>query len=219
MKEVSQKNYGVVIAYIVPGLVALWGVSFFSDTVKLWLTSADGAQPTVAGFLYVTLASLAAGLTLGAVRSMTIDPLHHWTGVEAPNLDFSDFQAKFWAFNQLVESHYRYYQFYAHMSLALPGFVFARILAQGAPSDLAYLAPCLALEVALLTVSRGTLKTYYARVSHLLGKEDVAPFSVGGRTKKSRRTKEPKVEASEGAEEDRSREVSEPPRQRRVPRW
>ncbi len=219
MKEVSQKNYGVVIAYIVPGLVALWGVSYSSDTVKLWLTSADGAQPTVAGFLYVTLGSLAAGLTLGAVRSMTIDPLHHWTGVTAPNLDFSDFQAKFWAFNQLVESHYRYYQFYAHMSLAVPGFIGARILAQGAPSDLAYLAPCLALEVVLLAVSRGTLKTYYARVSHLLGKEDAPPFSVCGKTKKSRRTKEPKVESSEGIEDGTSSGASEPSKPGRLARW
>lgn len=219
MKEVSEKNFGVVIAYIVPGLVALWGVSFFSDTVKLWLTSADGTQPTVAGFLYVTLASLAAGLTLGAVRSMTIDPLHHWTGVEAPNLDFSGFQGKFWAFNQLVESHYRYYQFYAHMSLAIPGLLGARILANGASSDWAYSAPCLALEVVLLAVSRGTLKTYYARVSHLLGKEEVAPFSVGERPKKSRRTREPKVEADAGAQENTSGQVSDPPKPGRVPRW
>lgn len=218
MKEVSQQNFGVVVAYIVPGLVALWGVSFFSDTVKLWLTSADGAQPTVAGFLYVTLGSLAAGLTLGAVRSMTIDQLHHWTGVEAPNLDFSSFQAKFWAFNQLVESHYRYYQFYAHMSLALPGFVAARILAHGAPSDLAHLAPCLALEVVLLAVSRGTLKTYYARVSHLLGNEDVAAFSIGS-TRKSRRNKGPKAEADAAVEEGTSSQVSDPPKQGRVPRW
>jgi hypothetical protein len=219
MKEVSEKNFGVVVAYIVPGLVALWGVSFFSDTVKLWLTSADGTQPTVAGFLYVTLGSLAAGLTLGAVRSMTIDPLHHWTGVEAPDLDFSDFQAKFWAFNQLVESQYRYYQFYAHMSLAIPGFVAAHFLAHGAPSDLEYLAPCLALEVVLLAVSRGTLKTYYARVSHLLGKEEAAPFSVGERPKKSRRTKEPKVETSEGTKEDHPRQASEPPKTGRVAGW
>ncbi|MBX9792584.1 MAG: hypothetical protein K2Y37_27095 [Pirellulales bacterium] len=216
MKEVSQKNFGLLIAYVVPGLVALWGASYFSDTVKLWLTSTDGAQPTVAGFLYVTLGSLAAGLTLGAVRTVTIDALHHLTGVGAPELDFSDFQAKFWAFNQLVESDYRYYQFYAHMSLAVPGFVAARIVAKGEWSDWRYLAASFLLEMVLLAVSRGSLKTYYARISHLLGRDASVSTSPD---KRKTRTKEPKVTAHSAASEESSGQLSEVPKPGRVARW
>lgn len=174
MKEVSKQNFGLVIAYVLPGLVVLWGASFYSETVRLWLTTGEELSPTVAGFLYVTLAALTAGLTLGAIRTVSIDALHHQTGVARPEWDFSEFQAKFWAFNQLVEQHYCQYQFYAHMSLALPAFVAARCIAKSNWLDWPLIAACLLLEGVFLAVSRGLLKTYYARVTDLLGTENAA---------------------------------------------
>jgi hypothetical protein len=172
MKEVSQKNFGLVIAYVVPGLVVLWGVSYFSDTVKAWLSTANGGPPTVAGFLYVSLGSLAAGLTVGAIRSVTIDLVHHWTGLRQRELDFSDFQAKFWAFNQIVESHYRYYQFYAHMAIAMIFVFVVKAAMTQNRHDLAW--PCVALgilEAVLIASSRGALRDYYSRAADLLGGE------------------------------------------------
>jgi hypothetical protein len=187
MKEVTQKNFGWVIAYVVPGLVTLWGVSFFSATVKVWLTSANGASPSVAGFLYVTLASLAAGLTVGAVRSIVIDPLHHWTGIPKPELDFSDFQAKFWAFNQIVEGHYRYYQFYAHMAIAVL-FVFAAMIASGmspeGDRERVWISVGVGLlELVLVASSREAVRTYYARASDLLGTHHGEEIEAGKRAR------------------------------------
>jgi hypothetical protein len=37
MRDVTGQNFGLLIAYVLPGLTALWGVSFFSDTVRSWL--------------------------------------------------------------------------------------------------------------------------------------------------------------------------------------
>jgi hypothetical protein len=178
MKEVSKQNFGLVIAYLLPGLVALCGVSFFSDTVHLWLTTSEKVSPTVAGFLYVTLAAFTTGLTLGALRTVAIDALHHHTGVTRPEWDFSEFQAKFWAFNQLVESHYCLYQFYAHMCLALPALIGCQMVAQGEWMDGRALSACLFLEMVLFVVSRATLRTYYGRVSDLLGTEKPAAAEV-----------------------------------------
>ncbi|MBX9787501.1 MAG: hypothetical protein K2Y37_01170 [Pirellulales bacterium] len=169
MKEVSQKNFGLLIAYVVPGLVVLWGVSYSSETVRMWITTANEASPSVAGFLYVTLASLAAGLALDAVRSVTIDHFHHLTGVRAPKLDFSDFQAKFWAFNQIVESHYRHYQAYAHMAIAVPFAVVACDLAGGDHTRHLWTGAALCLlEAILLVSSRDALRKFYARAGDLL---------------------------------------------------
>lgn len=171
MKDVSKQNFSLVIAYLLPGLVALWGVSEFSQTVRLWLTADSQSAPSVAGFLYVTLAALTAGLTLGAIRSVTIDWLHHRTGIQKPEWDFSQFQAKFWAFNQLVESQYCHYQFYAHTALAVPVLVVARYLSGNEVLCPPLLTAIIALEAVLLVVSRETLKTYYTRASDLLGCE------------------------------------------------
>lgn len=169
MKEVSQKNLGPLIAYVVPGLVVLWGISPFSKTVDTWLTTANGSMPTVAGFLYVTLGSLAAGLTLNGIRSVTVDVIHHRTGVKSAEFDFSEFQAKFWAFNQLFESHYRYYQFYSHMFLAVAFLIGTRLVT--APwQGPRWCGPAVAvLEIVLFFSGRKSLTKYYASASHLLG--------------------------------------------------
>lgn len=169
MKEVSKTNFGPLIAYIVPGLVVLWGISPFSATVASWLSSANGASPTVAGFLYVTLGSLAAGLTLNAVRSVTLDTFHHYTGLKQPDLDFSEFQAKFWAFNQLVDDQYRYYQFYSHMFLAVAFLIGTRLVTTPWPGPPWFGAGLATLEAMLLCSARETLRKYHASASRLLG--------------------------------------------------
>ena len=80
MKDVSPGNFGVLIAFVLPGFVVLWGVSYFSATVRLWLSGA-GTTPTIGGFMFGTLASVAAGVTVSTVRWLVIDKIHHWTGI------------------------------------------------------------------------------------------------------------------------------------------
>ncbi|OGJ64555.1 hypothetical protein A3C37_02130 [Candidatus Peribacteria bacterium RIFCSPHIGHO2_02_FULL_53_20] len=46
MKEVSSSNFGLLIAFLLPGFAVLWGASYFSETVALWL-SGSGTTPTV----------------------------------------------------------------------------------------------------------------------------------------------------------------------------
>ena len=75
MKELSVANFGILIAYVLPGFTALWGVSYFSETVQVWLGSSAGDAPTVGGFLYVTLAAVGAGMTVSTVRWMIVDTI------------------------------------------------------------------------------------------------------------------------------------------------
>jgi hypothetical protein len=113
IKESSLESFGLLIAYVLPGVIALLGVSYFSDPVRSWLGSSAADAPTVGGFLYVTLASIAAGLTASTVRWLIVDTLHHWTGIRQPRWDFSRLQANVGAFDVLIEIHYKFYQFYA----------------------------------------------------------------------------------------------------------
>ena len=122
--------------------------------------------------------------------------LHHRTGVKRPEFDFSEFQAKFWAFNQLVESHYRYYQFYSHMFLALAFLIGTRLVTVPWPGPQWFGVALTALEVVLLFSGRQTLAKYYASASHLLGVID-KPRSAkkkrnvsdgGGETKQNQST-------------------------------
>ena len=50
MKEVSLSNFGLLIAFVLPGFMVLWGASYFSETINHWLSGSD-ATPTVGGFM------------------------------------------------------------------------------------------------------------------------------------------------------------------------
>src|SRR5438105_2045861 len=68
MQSVSNENFGSLIAYLVPGATALLGGSVFSPLLKTWFSFASEGAPTIGGFLYLTVASLAAGMTVSVVR-------------------------------------------------------------------------------------------------------------------------------------------------------
>ena len=170
MKQVSSGNFGLLIAFVLPGFIVLWGVSYFSATVRLWLSGA-GTTPTVGGFLFVTLASVAAGVTVSTVRWLVIDTIHHWTGIRQPSWDFARLQENVGAYNVLNDIHYKFYQFHANGLIALFIVYVARRTHYGiftAPVgwfDLGFAF----LSLVLFVGSRDLLRKYYARVSQLLG--------------------------------------------------
>lgn len=180
MGELTEKNFGLVIAYLLPGFVTLWGLSHFSPTIQAWLTSSQSGAPSMGGFLYVTLGSLALGLTVSAVRWMLIDTLHHATGVRPPAWEFAHLDDRLQGFLALVENHYRYYQFYANMlvaaSLAFAGYSAANRIAAWRPSK--FTITFIILEVVLLAGSRDALRKYYSRAERLLGTLDLQKRST-----------------------------------------
>lgn len=170
MDDFSHRNFGLTIAYILPGLVSLWGASYFSESIGQWLATAPQSAPSIGSFLYGLLGSLGAGLIVSAVRWATVDTFNHWTGLVRPKFDYSELQEKLQAFDNAVEYHYRYYQFYGNMAVALAGAVAARWFAL--PSDGIYLrriAAFCVLEVILLAGARDALRKYYERLTHVLG--------------------------------------------------
>jgi hypothetical protein len=56
LKDFSDKNFGIIIAYLLPGFVTLNGLSFVSPTVAQWLATPPHS-PSVSGFLFVLIGS------------------------------------------------------------------------------------------------------------------------------------------------------------------
>src|SRR5437899_8339262 len=119
MQSVTKDTFGPVVAYLVPGATVLFGFSQFSTTLRNWFATAPADTPTIGGFLYLTVASLAAGMAVSAVRWAVIDTLHAHTGLPAPSLDFSKLGKNVEAFDLLIEIHYKHYQFYSNSLVAL----------------------------------------------------------------------------------------------------
>lgn len=162
-QETSDTNFGLLIAYVLPGFTALYGLPFFSDATGRWGTTA-GDDPTFAGFLSSTVEAVAVGLVVSAVRWLLIDTLHHRSGLRPPRWDFSLLDRNVEGFEFLVQNHYRYYKFYANMVVAL-----AIAFISGGYTDRWRGATYLALMGLFFLGSRDALGKFYGRAGQLLG--------------------------------------------------
>lgn len=176
MRGITDDNFGPIIAYLVPGLVVVAGFSQFSPTLRTWLAATPSGQPTIGGFLYVTIASLAVGMTVSAVRWAVIDTLHARTGLPTPHLDYSKLGANVTAYQLLIDIHYRHYLYYANMFVATAVAYVCYRLNLEAPTQLSWPdAAFLLLESVFLLTSRDTLRKYYQRGAQLLSTADDTP--------------------------------------------
>lgn len=172
MNENTSANFGLLVAYLIPGATVLWGLSLFSPPLAALFVATPPDAPTIGGFLYLTVASLAAGMTVSALRWLIVDTVHALSGVPLPSLDFSKLGANVEAFSLLIDIHYRFYQFHANMAVAaLIAFVSYRAHlglhgAWGWPD-----VGVAALEVVFFVTSRDNLQKYYSRAASLLGAE------------------------------------------------
>ena len=121
MGEVSEKNFGVLIALLIPGFLCLWVASYWNDSLGAWLAKGPASSPSIGGFFFTTLASLSVGMVLSAVRWIIIDHIMWATGIKECDLDYSKLsdKDKYAAFEGCIVNHYRYYQYYSNTLVAL----------------------------------------------------------------------------------------------------
>ena len=187
MTDVTSRNFGLLIAYVLPGCTALWALSFISPDLREWMvtTSMQPGGVTVGGFLYLTLASIAAGLTVSTIRWLLIDRIHHVTGIKRPIWDDSKLQEKLGAFDALIENHYRYYQFYSNMLVSMLCLVVTYHLSViSTPVIPKWVDEAVAIVATLYWAgSRDTLRRYYQRAHILLGSRKESEVSNDERTR------------------------------------
>src|SRR5262245_46345723 len=117
--DASSKQFGVMIAYLLPGFIVLAGLAPLSPTIEAWLQPLDHAEASLGAPLYAVLAATTLGMIASCFRWLLIDHVHHWTGVKPPVWDDSRLEERIGAFNYLVDNHYRYYQFYANILISV----------------------------------------------------------------------------------------------------
>jgi hypothetical protein len=117
--ETFNKYFGHVVAFLIPGFVGIWGMSYAIPTIRSWLLPHEMSNATIPGMFYVLVGSLGVGMTISAARWMIVDSFHHITGLERPELNFANLKGCLSEFEAINEHHYRYYQFYANTFLAI----------------------------------------------------------------------------------------------------
>ena len=166
----TSKQFGLMVAYLLPGFIVLAGIAPFAPLVAAWLQPLNQAQANLGAPVYAVLAATTIGMIVSCFRWLIIDHLHYWTGVRAPVWDDSRLSERVGAFNYLVDNHYRYYQFYANILIAiaiayLPNRVPGTSALLGIGTDMIFFIVC----AALFAGSRDALIKYYLRTDRLIG--------------------------------------------------
>ena len=114
----------------------------------------------------MTVASVGLGQLVSTLRWLLIDCLHHRTGLPTPKWNFRKLKDSVEAFEQLIEIHYRYYQWHANSLIAVTLAASLRWIANGF-SGWSFVM-LIAVDALLFIGSRDTLSKYHRRVEELL---------------------------------------------------
>lgn len=169
-------NFGIIIAFLAPGFILLCGASYHVRMIQEWLKAGETGAPTVGGFLYVTLGSIAAGVAVSAFRWLMLDfILCTIFKCKDQELNFKHLSGKQDAFNLINEHHYRYYQYYANMLIAILITYISRFIARCFQSqdllnqrEIFFFAVILIIEVVLGIGSWDARRKFYERAKVIL---------------------------------------------------
>jgi hypothetical protein len=177
----STRQFGILIAYVLPGFIALAGVAPIFPAVARWLRPVGDGDLSLGPPLYAVLAATTLGLILSCFRWLLLDELlHRWTGVRRPIWDDRRLADALGAFNYLAEQHFRYAEFSGNAMLAtVAAYAVNRGLHTlpflGVGTD----AAVVILTLVLFAASRDALAKYYARTGRLVGLAVAAPATSG----------------------------------------
>jgi hypothetical protein len=169
----ASNQFGLIVAYLVPGFVALLGLIPLFPLVADWLAPIPWGEQGELGLgppIYALLTAIAAGMVVSYVRWFFIDTMHRWSGVRSRSTSYTQLSQHLDAFHYLVEQHYRHYQFAGNMLVAISWSytvhrIYGSLACFSISTDAAVALICLILFVG----SRDNLTKFRTRVDQLVG--------------------------------------------------
>jgi hypothetical protein len=168
--DTSPRQFGLIVAYLVPGFVGLAGVVPLVPAVGQWLQPIAQGDMGFGPPIYALLGATTVGLIVSCFRWALIDQFHHWTGVKRPAWNDSRLTEVLGGFDYLVQSHYRYYEFAGNMLVAvLWTYGLNRLMRTSPLLGLGTDLGILVITLVLFAASRDALAKYYQRTARLVG--------------------------------------------------
>jgi hypothetical protein len=126
-------DFGLLIAYVAPGMLLIWGISPCTTDLSGVLISAQSETADAVAWLQLLLISLVAGMIISVIRAGTIDRtfainlpfIHsraaHYAAVHRVEPDYSRLASEhvLAAYLEAKASEKRPYQFYGNLLIAL----------------------------------------------------------------------------------------------------
>jgi hypothetical protein len=111
------KHFGLTIAFLAPGLLGVYALSFFAPPVADWLGLATRQDVNLGGFLFALIAATGMGVFISGLRWLAIE----WAMPKCPKVDYKALSDP--NVERVVEfariHHYQFYQFYSNTLCAL----------------------------------------------------------------------------------------------------
>lgn len=121
MIDITTTSFGLLIAYLLPGLATLFGLSYWVPELRSLFNAFLSGESNLGLFLLVAMASIVASLQVTLIRWYIFEEhlcrKHRLTPKEFEGLRAA---GRFGAFGAAVDAHYRYHQFWGSMTVALP---------------------------------------------------------------------------------------------------
>jgi hypothetical protein len=122
LKDLTATSFGLIIAYLLPGLVGLYGLSFWFPRIGAAFATFLTAESNVGLFFLIILASLAVGMITHGIRWILFEV---WCSGLEQRLEPSLFanlsgERKLAAFRTAVDEIYRYHQWWGGMAVVAP---------------------------------------------------------------------------------------------------
>lgn len=180
MKDITYTQFGLLIAYLLPGFVVIWGISGLWPVAPLCSgdTEACATIPSLVWFFNTTLGAITAGMAVSAIRFVLVDTVNHLTGLKRPHVDGHVLQKNLGAVNTVIDHHYRHYQFHANLlvagMIAYGVHLYKTMTITGLPEVLLII-----LAVIFWLTARDNLRKYYTSLATFNTKERDDTMSNG----------------------------------------
>lgn len=170
MTTSSSSQFGLLVAYLLPGFIGLAGLAPLLPALATWLQPSSYTEASLGPPVYAILAATTVGMITSCVRWLVVDRMHRWAGLTPPVWDDRRLERQLAAFSFLVENQYRYYQFAANSLIAIVwAYAINRWIGTsplfGVATDVGVAILC----AVLFAASRDALAKYYTRTSRLFG--------------------------------------------------
>lgn len=181
VRDLVAENFGLLIAYVIPGLAGLWATCLWDAGIRGWVAQSASLTTSIGGFLVLTMAALGVGLSVQALRFAAFEVvLAKVSGLVAKypylkppaynNAQRVDPQVRATS-REITDQHYRYYQCHGGLAIAFPVVFIAWCAKEPAISiggKLIMALPFLIVEAALVAAAIDALRRTRERTTAVL---------------------------------------------------
>jgi len=183
LKDVTSTSFGYIIAFLLPGLAALYALSLWSAKTAEMLRTFLTSNSNIGLFLLVIATALGLGLLVSVWRAFLFQRWFYRGDRLRPS-DFAQLssEAKLTAYRAAIDETYRYHQFFGGITVVLP-FLYLGWL-RGCWYETNILLKLLTVILFMMIeygIGKGAMfeyNTYVQRAKYILEKD--TPTSEGG---------------------------------------